>query len=108
MSVLTNWNDVIALNPGDKINFENKTFKIDSKDIDEDRGGIRIIFTLNNDEEVIINHLGEVTSHLGDFNLSDNKLKKISGGGKRKTLRKHYKKSNYKRKKQKTTRRHYK
>ena len=90
MTALMKWNDIIALNVGDKINYENKktkknkTYIIESKDSDQDIGGIRIILTLNNDKELIINHLGEVSGDLGEFNLSDNKLKKISSGGKRK------------------------
>ena len=109
MISLSNWNDINSLKIGDEINFANKkNYKINSKDIDQDIGGIRIILTLHNGKEVIINHLGEASGDLGVFNLSDDKLKKISSGGKRKTLRRHYKKSNYRKSKAKKTRRRYK
>jgi len=85
MISLSNWNDINSLKIGDEINFANKkNYKINSKDIDQDVGGIRIILTLHNGKEVVINHLGEASGDLGEFNLSDNKLKKISSGGKRK------------------------
>ena len=112
MSLLTSWNDLNALNIGDKINYENKktkknkTYIIESKDSDQDIGGIRIVFRLNNGKELIINHRGDVSGDLGEFVLSDNRLKRVSSGGKRKT-RRHLKRSN-KRKCRKSTRRRYK
>lgn len=114
MSLLSNWNDVNALNIGDRINFANKRkYKIESKSIDRDYGGIRVILTLNTDKEVIINHLGEVSGDLGEFMLSDNKLQRVTSGGKRKsrTHRKRSKNSTYKKKGKKgnkTLRRHRK
>jgi hypothetical protein len=112
MTALTGWNDLNALNIGDKINYENKktkknkTYIIESKDIDQDIGGIRIVFRLNNDKELIINHRGDVSGDLGKFMLSDNRLKRVSSGGKRR-LRTQRKRSN-KRKGRKSTRRSYK
>jgi hypothetical protein len=108
MTALTNWNDVNTLNVGDEINFaDKKQFKIVSKDIDRDPGGIRVVFTLNNNRELIINHRGDVSGDLGEFNLSDNKLKRVVSGGKRRSRRSrtHRKRSN-KRKGRKSTRRH--
>lgn len=87
MSMINNWNDVNTLKNGDKISYNNKQYTIESKDIDQDYSGMRIILTLNKDKEVIINHLGNVSGDFGDFDLSDNKLVKISNGGKRKTRR---------------------
>jgi hypothetical protein len=105
MTALTNWNDVNTLNVGDEINFaDKKQFKIVSKDIDRDPGGIRVVFTLNNNRELIINHRGEVSGNLGEFMLSDNKLKRVVSGGKRRSRT--YRKRSNKRKRRKTTRRY--
>ena len=94
MSIINNWNDVNALKSRDKISYKDKEYIIQSKDIDHDQHGIRIILTLKNknkdkdkDKELIINHLGEIGGDFNDSNLSKNKLKKISSGGKRKTRR---------------------
>jgi hypothetical protein len=101
MSIINNWNDVNTLKNGDKISCKNKQYTIDSKDVDQDYSGTRIILTLNKDKELIINHLGDISGDFGDFNLSDNKLVKISNGGKRKTRR-------HRKRRTKKTRRRYK
>ena len=90
MSIINNWNDVNALKTGDKISYKDKEYTIESKDIDRDGGGIRVILTLKNKnkyKQLIINHLGEISGDFNDSNLSKNKLKKITSGGKRKTRR---------------------
>jgi hypothetical protein len=98
MSYLNKWNDLIALKSGDKISYKDNEYIILSKDIDQDYGGIAIIFNLNNNKSIKINHLGEIMTKLGRSKLENNELKLLSNGGKRKSRRNKNSKRSFSRK----------
>jgi site-specific DNA-adenine methylase len=113
MSILTDWNDVSKLKNGDKISYKDIPYTITNKSYDQDYGGADYTFTITDDNNnklyIVINHLGDISFGKSNSNLSENELKKIESGGRRKRRNKTKRNiTRNRRRRAKKTRRYYK
>jgi hypothetical protein len=114
MSILTSWNDIIKLKNGDKISYKDILYTITNKSYDQDYGGADYTFTIiddnNNKSYIVINHLGDIKFGKSSSNLSENELKKIESGGRRRKNKRKTKRNTMRnrRRRAKKTRRHHK